>query len=104
MTSAGGGEPLNNKSPPPTPPSPIGGRFKNSMQSRPPHYLLNRFLILKNALNQHNISFQIYFRNYSLNCCFHVKNNAQSQITLIKYVIFACNLTLCVKYDLKTAI
>jgi hypothetical protein len=33
MTAAGGGEHLNDKSPPP---SPIGGRFKTCQQSRPP--------------------------------------------------------------------
>jgi hypothetical protein len=107
MTSAGGGERLNDKSPPP---SPIGEKFKNSIQSSPPptqhscEYengqlkmcfswkVLNRFFILKNAQNQHDISFRFYLRRFSLNCRFLVENNAQSQITLIK-----CDF--CVQFD-----
>jgi hypothetical protein len=61
--------------------------------------VLNRFFYLKKRLESTSTH-----QRFSLNCCFLVKNNAQSQITLIKYVIFACNLSLCIIYDLKTAI
>jgi hypothetical protein len=73
MTAAGGGERLNDKS---SPPSPIGGRFKNCQQShftpstqhcselkkRQNEMRFSRkvhiqFFILKNVLNQHDIGF-----------------------------------------------
>jgi hypothetical protein len=121
MTSAGGRERLDNKSALPFPlphwreieklstklPPPPLNTAANSKIDNLNCVFLKKYLdnfLNKNMLNQHNISFQFYLRRFSLNCRFHVVNNAQSQITLIKYVILACNLTLCVKYDLKTAI
>jgi hypothetical protein len=45
MTAAGGGERLNDKSPPP---SPIGGRFKNRQTKQTPHSTLMRIQKLSN--------------------------------------------------------
>jgi hypothetical protein len=50
------------------------------------------------------LAWLFYVKRFFLNCHFKVVINKFSQITLLKCVIFACNLCLCINYDLKTAI